>query len=115
MTDRQQNMPKWPPAGENYPPAYAREKETALTRFLGGSPLAVLTRLIFISLIVGAFLYWLDIRPRDIVDEAIYLGSHIYAMGFDAVREVGSYIAAGAIIVVPIWLIMRLMSSKGTR
>jgi hypothetical protein len=115
MSDRQQNMPKWPPAGENYPPSYAREKESALTRFLGGSPLAVFTRLVFISLLVGAFLYWLNIRPRDIIDELIFLANHIYAMGFDAVREVGSYIAAGALIVVPVWLVMRLLSAKGAR
>ena len=45
----------------------ARRGETDLERFLGGSPGAVLARLALLSLIVGFFLVWLDIRPMDVL------------------------------------------------
>ena len=41
--------------------------DNQLTRFLGGPPLAVFVRLLLISLIVGAVLMWLDIRPAEII------------------------------------------------
>jgi hypothetical protein len=34
-------------------------------------------------------------------------------MGFGAIRDVLQYIIAGAIIVIPVWLVMRLMAMKG--
>jgi hypothetical protein len=85
---------------------------SALDRFLGGSPLAVLVRLLAFSLVVGAFLMWLDIRPGEIFHAVERLIRHAWMMGFDAVRAVVDYIIAGAIFVVPIWLLLRLMSYR---
>jgi hypothetical protein len=87
----------------------------AAARFLGGSPLAVFFRLLFASMLVGAFLVWLDISPFEIFANLRRLVDYIWSLGFDAVREIGRYVAAGAIIVVPIWLILRLMSFRGAR
>ena len=86
----------------------------SLTRFLGGSPLAVLVRLIFVSLIVGALLAWLDIRPQDIFAGVERFIRRLTGMGFAAVREVGTYILIGAMIVVPVWLILRLLNMRRT-
>ncbi|MCC0003528.1 MAG: hypothetical protein H6871_11470 [Methylobacteriaceae bacterium] len=36
---------------------------SALQRFIGGPPVAVFLRLLFVSLVVGALLVWMDIRP----------------------------------------------------
>ena len=36
-------------------------------------------------------------------------------MGFEAFGQVGRYILAGAVIVVPIWLVMRLLTMRGAR
>ena len=85
---------------------------SALDRFLGGSPLAVLVRLIAISLVVGALLMWLDIRPGEIFRGVERLIRHAWMMGFDAVRAVVEYIIAGAVFVVPIWLLLRLMNYR---
>ena len=82
----------------------------ALHRFFGGSPLAVLGRLVFLSLVVGALLMWLDIDPMALLDALNRLAQHLWAMGFDAVRQASRYIAAGALIVVPIWFLARLFS-----
>jgi hypothetical protein len=95
---------------------WAREApRNAAARFLGGSPVAVFFRLLFASILVGAFLVWLDISPFQIFDNLRRLVDYIWSLGFDAVREIGRYIAAGAIIVVPIWLILRLMSFRAPR
>ena len=87
----------------------------AASRFLGGSPIAVFFRLLFASMLVGALLVWLDISPFQIFENLRRLVDYVWSLGFDAVREIGRYVAAGAIIVVPIWLILRLMSFRAPR
>ncbi len=87
------------------------QPRTPLARFLGGSPMHVFVRLLLLSLLVGALLMWLDIRPYDIIDGVVRFAHHIWALGFDAIRQLGDYILAGAIIVVPVWFISRLLSS----
>lgn len=84
--------------------------DTPVTRFLGGSPLNVVLRLFFLSLIIGALMMWLDIRPTDVIDMVATFVHRVWAMGFSALREFGDYLLAGAVIVVPIWLISRLLS-----
>ncbi len=88
-------------------------RETPLARFLGGTPGSVALRLFFLSLIVGALLMWLDIRPADLVEDVVRFARRIWALGFDALREMGDYILAGAMIVIPIWLIARLLNWRG--
>jgi Family of unknown function (DUF6460) len=90
-------------------------ENTALNRFLGGSPGAVFLRLLFVSLIVGAFFMWLDIKPEDIFRGILEIVDHIRRLGFAAIREVANYIFAGAVIVVPIWLVLRLMNMRNGR
>lgn len=92
-----------------------RHEETALNRFLGGSPGGVFLRLLFVSLIVGALLMWLDIRPSDIFHGLVQFINGIWARGFDAIREIADYIIAGAVIVIPIWLVLRLMNMRSGR
>ena len=89
--------------------------DTSLSRFLGGPPVTVFVRLVFISLVVGALLVWLDIHPVQIIDGARRFVQRVYEMGFDAVREAGQYLIAGALIVVPVWVVLRLMNARGAR
>ena len=86
--------------------------DNAFYRFLGGHPIKVLIRLALLSLIVGALMLWLDIKPFQIIEAAQRFAKRISEMGFDAVREAGQYIYAGAIVVVPIWFILRLLGSR---
>lgn len=104
-----QDAPRWSRAETNARPM----ADTALTRFFGGAPLAVLLKLLFVSLVVGAMLMWLDIRPADIIFGVERFFRRIWNMGFDAIRNIAQYVIAGAIIVVPVWLVMRLMAVKG--
>jgi hypothetical protein len=113
MIDETKPASAWSPAR---PASDARGRaETPLTRFLGGTPLSVALRLFFVSLIVGALLMWLDIRPADLVQGVIRFVQRIWSLGFDALHEMGDYIVAGAMIVVPLWLIARLLTMRGPR
>lgn len=81
-------------------------------RFLGGSPLSVLVRLIFISLLVGAAMAFLGLSPRGLLDAALRFVRSLGDLGFGAVREVGQWVIAGALIVIPLWLLSRLFASR---
>ena len=87
--------------------------ETGLRRFLGGAPVVVAMRLIVVSLVVGALLMWLDIRPDDVYREIASLLDSLWGLGFRSLRGFGAYLVAGAVIVVPVWLILRLFSYRG--
>jgi hypothetical protein len=83
--------------------------------FLGGSPASVFVKLFFVSLVVGALLMWLDIRPMDILRGVQDFFHRIASLGFGAVRELTNYLLAGAAIVVPAWFILRLMNMGSRR
>jgi len=106
-----------PPQGElpGANPWVRQAPQSGVARFLGGSPVAVFFRLLFASLLVGAFLVWLDITPFDVFANLRRLFDYVWSLGFDAVREIGRYILAGAVIVVPLWLILRLLSFRTPR
>ena len=87
-----------------------RSSNNALENFLGGSPISVATRLFFVSLVVGALLMWLELRPMDILHGVQAFFERIYQLGFGAVRELASYVLAGAVFVVPAWFVLRLMN-----
>ena len=82
----------------------------AFARFLGGPPLSVLARLLMLSLIVGACLMWLEIHPAEVLGNVERLALRLWNLGFGAVRVVLDYVIAGAIIVIPIWLALRLLN-----
>jgi len=86
-----------------------------VTRVFGGSPLAVVGRLILVSILVGVILSALGLDPFDIVRSVERLIRHIWDMGFDAVRWLWRYFLLGAVIVVPIWAIMRLLNAPRGR
>jgi len=86
-----------------------------VTRVFGGSPLAVLARLILVSILVGVILSALGLDPFDIVRSIERLIRHIWNMGFEAVRWVWRYFLLGAVIVIPIWIIMRLVNAPRGR
>jgi len=87
----------------------------SVSRFLGGSPLAVLGRLILLSVLIGVVLSALGLDPFDIVRSVERLVRHIWNMGFDAVRWLWRYFLLGAVIVIPIWIVIRLVNAPRGR
>src|SRR5262245_50923970 len=77
-------------------------------RFFGGPPLAVIGRLILLSILVGVILAAIGLDPWNIIDSVRRLVWHLWNMGFDAVRWLWQYFLLGAVIVLPIWLLVRL-------
>jgi hypothetical protein len=85
------------------------------SRFFGGSPLAVLAKLILISILVGVVLSAIGLDPLNIFYSLRQLVRGIWNMGFDAIRWMWGYFLLGAVIVIPIWLVMRLVNAPRGR
>jgi len=79
------------------------------SRFIGGSPGKVVIQLIAMSFIVGIILSVLGVSPYDIVNGLERLILRIYNMGFGTVEWIVRYFLLGAVVVIPVWLIMRLL------
>ena len=86
-----------------------------VNRFLGGSPLAVLGRLILLSILIGFVLHAFGFNPFNIIESIRNLIEAIWNLGFDAVHWLWRYFLLGAVIVIPIWLIMRLINAPRGR
>lgn len=80
-----------------------------MERFFGGHPLAVILRLAIISLVVGVVLSAFGIHPRNLLYHLDLLVHRLYQLGFGAFEWVFQYLLLGAMVVVPIWLIARLL------
>lgn len=88
------------------------EDMSNLNRFLGGSPGSVLAKLIFLSLLVGAFLAFLDITPFGLIEGLFNWIGSVLDLSLETVKEVGLWILYGAVIVVPLWLLSRLFGGR---
>lgn len=82
-------------------------------RFFGGSPVWVLIRLVLLSILVGVVLAALGLDPWNIWRSLQRFVRGIWAMSWDAVDTVWRYFLLGAAVVIPIWLLGRLI--RGTR
>jgi hypothetical protein len=86
-----------------------------LSRFLGGSPLAVAARLVLLSILVGVVLAVVGLDPWNIIVSIRRLFWNVWYLGFDAIDTLWRYFLLGAVIVVPIWLIARLVNAPRGR
>ena len=83
-----------------------------MSRIFGGPPLLVLFKLFVLSIIVGAVLSFFGLTPREIYAEALDAARAVWNMGYEAFDRVFEYLLVGAMIVVPIWLISRLVNAQ---
>jgi len=83
-----------------------------VNRFFGGPPLSVLARLVLLSILVGVVLSAIGLDPMNIMRSIERLIRDVWDMGFDAVRWQWRYFQLDAVLVVPIWLLVRL--ARGT-
>lgn len=87
----------------------------SLQRFFGGPPLWVLVRLLLLSLVIGVILSVLGLHPLDLFDGLARLARRLWLLGFDAFEDIASYLVLGAMIVIPIWVIIRLFNMASGR
>jgi uncharacterized oligopeptide transporter (OPT) family protein len=85
---------------------------SALARFLGGSPIAVLVRLVVVSFIVGFLLVMWGIEPGDIVGSAVQALRRLASLALADFHQFGRFLLTGAIVVVPVWLVLRLLEAR---
>jgi len=93
----------------------ATQPPGALTRFFGGRPLTVMFKLALLSILVGFILKVLGLDPFDIIRSIRQLFQAIWDMGFEAFERLWRYFLLGAVLVVPIWLIVRLVRAPRGR
>ncbi|HET9716893.1 MAG TPA: DUF6460 domain-containing protein [Pseudolabrys sp.] len=89
--------------------------DNQVARWAGGSPLGVLARLVLLSILVGVILSALGLDPFDIVRSIERLVRSLWNMGFDAFRWLWRYFLLGAVIVIPVWVLIRLFNAPRGR
>lgn len=81
-------------------------------QFFGDSIAGTLIRLVILSIVVGVIFSALGINPSNIVDSIQRLIQRIADLGFDTVRGAIGYFLLGAVVVFPIWFIVRLLRAS---
>lgn len=84
-----------------------------MEKFLGGSPLAVILRLVIICIITGIALSAFGIVPADLLQTIPDLLRAISEFGWSWAETAFKYFLLGAVIVIPVWLIIRLLKFVG--
>lgn len=84
-----------------------------LVRFSGGSPLRTILWLVFLSLVVGWVFETIGLDPfalvRRVVVDFDRFVDWVLHLGSGAFVALARYALLGAVVVVPVWLISRLM------
>lgn len=80
-----------------------------MERFFGGHPLAIALRLVLICIVTGIALRAAGVDPTDLLRSIPEVLRAISELGFGWVETAFQYFILGAIIVVPIWIVIRLL------
>jgi hypothetical protein len=81
-----------------------------LNRFLGDSPLRTLIKLVIVSVGVGFIMHVSGVSPLDLVDWVRSSFIEIWRSGFAAFGRLGRYFALGVVVVVPLFILIRILS-----
>lgn len=80
-------------------------------KILGGTPLGVAVRLALMSIAVGIVMKALGIDLSNFFYRINVLLRNIYDLGLSAFDWLFEFLLLGALVVIPIWLIARLISA----
>lgn len=86
-----------------------------LTRFFGGPPGWVLLRLVLLSVVIGLIFSAIGLHPLDLIDGLRRFIGRIWDMGWEALEWAATYFLLGAMVVFPVWLVLRLLKVIGPR
>jgi len=78
-------------------------------QFFGDSIAGTLIRLVLLSIVVGIVFSALGITPYNLVGRLQQLIRNIADLGADAFKSAFGYFLIGAVIVFPIWFVVRLI------
>lgn len=85
---------------------------SGLARFLGDTPLRVFIKLLVISFLVGIVMSAFGWSPFDVLYGIRNFFLDIWHMGFRAIDRFLGYLLLGAAIVIPAFIILRLLSYR---
>ena len=86
-----------------------------MDRIFGGPALATIFKLAVASVAVGIVLAILGIKPIDLWRDFLATAANIWSMGFEAIDWSFQYLMLGAIVVVPIFIVVRLWTMMTER
>ncbi len=83
-----------------------------VNRFLGDTPGRTAIKLVVVSLIVGFVMRVFGIYPVDIIEGIRHFFVELWYRGFAALGRVGDYLLVGATVVIPVFIVLRLISAR---
>lgn len=83
-----------------------------LTRFLGDTPGRTALKLLVISFVVGVVMSAFNWYPVDVFYMIRDTLVNIWETGFAALGRFGVYLALGACVVIPVFLVLRLLNFR---
>jgi hypothetical protein len=83
--------------------------------FIGGSPAGVVLRLVVVSFIVGILLAMFGFEPETVFESAVRTARRLIEFGLSDFRQFGRILLTGAMVVVPVWLVLRLLDARRVR
>nr|WP_316657105.1 DUF6460 domain-containing protein [uncultured Gellertiella sp.] len=84
----------------------------SLNRFLGDSPGRTILKLAVLSLVVGFVMKIFGIVPADIIYSIRAFIIDLWQTGFHAFGRIGSYLVLGGTVVIPLFLLIRILNFK---
>ena len=82
----------------------------AVNRFLGDTPMRTVVKLVILCVVVGFVMHTLGLSPWDILLWIRRFFVDLWNSGFAALGRVGDYLLLGAAIVIPIFIILRILN-----
>jgi hypothetical protein len=79
-------------------------------RLLGDTPGRTIVKLVILSVVVGFVMSMMGWTPWDLVDLVSDGVRKLWRSGFRALGDVGNYLLVGAVIVIPIFILMRILN-----
>jgi hypothetical protein len=83
-----------------------------MDRFFGGNPLRAIVTLVLLSIAVGIVLSTLGLDALALIRWIPDLFRRIYDLGFEAFHWLFRYFLLGATIVIPVWVVVRLLRMR---
>ena len=86
-----------------------------VNRFLGDTPARVAIKLVVLSVVVGIVMSAVGWTPRTIYDGIARFFQRLWDLGFDAIYSSFEYLFLGAAVVIPAFILIRLLSFRSPR
>lgn len=83
-----------------------------VNRFLGDSPVRVVIKLIVVSVVVGFVMRAFGWYPLDVFRAIQDFFIDLWQQGFEALGALGDYFLLGAAIVIPAFIVIRLLNYR---